>query len=203
MRQPVRLPATNGHGLRLATPRVLLLGGGNAAGKTTALKAAQQRYAHRTDWLWLYPDHDGGDLKGKTGDQLKMMMKLWSRRDVIGIAMEGTRIHDTVLRCMVLNQYPRHLHIGFINQTGEVLVQHLRERCARRGKKFREDYWGGPKNLRKATYEGSRRIPTVVEKMLGEHPEIMARVHARSFQVDAGYDAWVGIHAWIDQVVGL
>lgn len=210
MRQPVRLPATNGHGLRLITPRVLLLAGGNAAGKTTTLKAAQQRHAHRSDWAWFYPDSGGGPLKGEASVQLMTLMKLWSNRMLTGIAIEGTRIHDAVFRCLVLNTYPRHVYVGFMNQRGEVLVEHLRARNARndatpgkRKKGFREDYWGGPQNLRKATYEGSRRVPTVLTKLVAAYPDVAPRVHRQDFEVDLTYSVLPAVGAWIDQVIAL
>jgi len=177
-----------------------MLMGGNAAGKTTTLRRIQEAHPG-AGWEWWYPDNDQPPgIKSKLAQQFKILLRGWSS-PYPGLALEGTRVYSQVFQCMVWSTTPRELYLGLLLQTGPDLVAHLRARCEKKGKKFREDYWVEGSGPQKADYEGRRRYWTATHNLLAAYPQIQDRVHLETFWVGRDYEGLADVEAWAAKVI--
>src|SRR5581483_1781957 len=138
--------------------RCLLLCGGNAAGKTTAVSRLEELVQswpkkQRKRVKFIHADmhimfrRAGGKGIDNIGKQFKALMKLWTNRKVDTIVIEGVWIYSTVLRCArqaKLLGHPRTLHVAVLAQSVPVGVYHLEMRTLKNGRTFRRDYWDHP-----------------------------------------------------------
>ena len=155
-----------------------LLTGSNAAGKTTSVEKALEpwygeqpgevpvpRLDHRI--MSIRADNDGR-FKGDAQDQRRVLTELWLSEIPI-LMVEGTRINTPIMDVYKKFRLGREEegHVGtrgltvlMALQTAEVMRAHLVDRCMKKGKAFRMDYW----DYNKLNYEGMRRYPTSFRK---------------------------------------
>jgi len=151
----------------------LVITGPNASGKTTALRTALGDWDEDARVVRLHSD---------TTKHFDRIEEAW-RSDAAVVAIEG--IDRTARRVAeVITAFPneRTLEVVIASQAPEVMLAHLRARCAKVGKEFNEAYWSGDK-LR---YEGQRRYMGLRDRLYR---------NARLVDVDAEYAAWTPLIA--------
>lgn len=142
----------------------ILVTGPNASGKTTALQQAHAGYEHDPRLTVVYADNsDRSTFKGDALVMAQRMRDIWETEAEI-VIVEGTRMPTIVER--VVKAFPGHREIqAFVTLTQpETMEKQLRARCARLGKRFRDDYWKYPK----LHYECQRRYRMSVPRFIAE-----------------------------------
>lgn len=131
--------------------------GPNASGKTTMTERLAERYAGRPV-LFLHPDTDNY-YKQAPPIMFRRILQRWNE-DTPVVVMEGTdRPTRAAFQCAGTSLVERQLVIYSFSQPPDVMEAHLRQRCALKGKTYREEYW----DRKRLEYEGSRRYPNLVE----------------------------------------
>ena len=135
-----------------------LLTGSNAAGKTTAVTRALTFWEDDPRVVSIRADNDSR-FKGDAQDQRKVLTEIWLSDTPI-LVVEGTRVNTPLMDVNKKNREARELTVLMVNQTPEVMREHLIKRCAKRNKTFRAEYW----TYWKLEYEGSKRYPNSFRK---------------------------------------
>jgi len=176
--------------------RIIHFLGGNAAGKSTLVDDLQQRWKHLENIAWLHGD--GGLFGGDTADQFKTLMRFWSDPLFETIVLEGTRVYSTVFRCAVNARMRRYLYLGLMLQRYEDGLEHLKMRCARRGKTYRGDFWErGDDEVGHLFHD---RYTKGVAKFRRVHPDVSI-LDAPTFWIDREYRAIADVHKWADGIL--
>ena len=162
----------------MTTGTYVVLCGGNAAGKTTLLQSVEADYGHRNDIRFVYADVEG-DFKERADKQYKAVVESWLGPERIIIA-DGTRIYSKVLIAYQNLVVTRRLVFVILVQSPEVMKAHLIARCAKRNKKFRDEYW----DRDKCYYEGTLRYTNSVNKFLREVPGYPLETYIFDVDVD-------------------
>jgi len=145
-----------------------LLTGSNAAGKTTAIRNVLIDWEDDPRIENIRADNDSR-FKSDAVEQRSVLTDIWLGPKQV-LLIEGTRINTPLMdvakkaKAHFNNESPgvefRELVVLMVTQKPDVMKQHLIDRCAKRNKKFRADYW----TLQKLEYEGSKRYPNSFRK---------------------------------------
>ncbi len=148
--------------------------------------------------MWVYGDNFAG---ATVGQQYKNMMRLWMDPNLPGLAIEGVRIYSTVFRCAALcDSLRRDLYVGVLLQDYDVGRAHVRARCAKGRKRFREEFWDDPE--RKVQSLFNSRYLGGVRKFRREHPQAPL-VEVREFWIDEYYQRLDDVRQWLDARLAL
>jgi hypothetical protein len=178
--------------------RCVLLTGGNAAGKTTALKAAQVRHQGLVGWRWIFADHE---LQGSVSKQFKDLNRVWADESVQGIAIEGVRIYNTVFRCLVASTVRRALYLGVVLQDYETGRAHIAARCAKAGKEYRGAFWDQGDEAVGHLFH--KRYVGGVDKFLRTVGPLRDYVRQVAwFRMDLNYSKLATVSDWLDDQIG-
>lgn len=185
----------------------VLLTGGNAAGKTTLLQAAQARLVARgvikPEWVIFADLNKDFKAKGKKAapDQFHAVMRRWVDPTHRVILIEGVRIYSAVLRCLTYGPavygVHRGLRAGLLLRENAVGAAHIRARCEKRGKPYNAELWDAGKRV---TNLLSGRYVNAFEALKTEHPEA-ALLETQHFWIDKDYEELGQVDAWLDAAV--
>lgn len=171
--------------------------GGNAAGKSTLVDTLHERWKRLADVAWLHGD--GGEFGGDIREQFRVLMRYWSNPALRVIVLEGTRVYSTVFRCSNNARTPRRLYLGLMLQQYEDGLHHIQARCARRGKKYRGDFWErGDDEVGHLFHD---RYTKGVAKFRREHPQAPI-ADVRTFWIGKDYAEIDQVHKWADSIIG-
>lgn len=131
-----------------------LVTGPNCSGKTTTVARVLARFKPGEDSIVSIGADNDSMFKGSAEEQEAALVELW-KHDMQVLIIEGTRINTPLMRVAKAHPTERQLHVLMTTQTPEVMRQHLIDRCAKRGKTFRAEYWV----TQKLAYEGQKRYP--------------------------------------------
>jgi len=150
-----------------------LVTGPNCSGKTTTVARVLERFNPGQDSIVSIGADNDSMFKGEATEQEAALVDLW-KHDVQVLIIEGTRINTPLMR--VAKRFPqdRQLHVLMTTQTPPVMRQHLIDRCAKRNKVFRAEYWTD----QKLSYEGQKRYPNSFAKN---------GVRYKTYTIDPGY----------------
>jgi len=177
--------------------RMIHLMGGNAAGKTTLLDALAERWRSVPAYRFLHGD--GGLFGGDKTAQFRVLMRLWSDKTAHTLVLEGTRVYSAVFRCAKFNVTPRTIYLGLMLQRYEDGVEHLKMRCAKRGKTYRGDFWGrGDDEVGHLFHD---RYAKAVAKLQREYPGLVDPAHVQTFWIDPAYAAVQQARTWADGIL--
>lgn len=143
-------------------PRLaILVTGSNAAGKTTAVQKVLEKFdgpLNSGHIRSIRADNDS-EFKGQATEQIEAVKMAWISSTPI-LIFEGTRINTPLMAVAKTYKTDREFVVFMMNQSPEIMKTHLIARCAKAGKKFRDDYW----TFQKLSYEGSKRYPNSFRK---------------------------------------
>lgn len=148
----------------------LLVTGPNASGKTTATRQALEPWERDTRLTTVYADNSNRSMfKGTMDEMVARLAEVWgSAADLV--VVEGTsRIGQALSRAR--EGSARDLRVVMTVTSPAGMERMLRTRCAKLGKRYRDDFWGE----QALTYESRFRyvnmmasrfsgiVPTVIE----------------------------------------
>jgi hypothetical protein len=189
-------------GLALAVMRAICLTGGNASGKTTVLREAQDHLVTqgliKPAWV-IYADLDGTyQVKGPE-KVFRTVMRQWVDPTIEILLIEGVRIYSAVLRCLTHQAtfgVHRALKAALLLREDAVGAAHIRARCERRGKTYNAAFWDSGK----VTDLFSLRYTRAFAAFKTQHPAAPLK-EVKEFWIGPHYAECADVAAWLDAVV--
>jgi len=146
-------PATATASRRVA----ILLTGPNCSGKTTAVERAAEGWPEGA----LRVVHADKELKGSPAEQEAALAAAWAGPEaallVEGINRGASAFAEVSARCREAREV---VAVHVTRSSPAIMREHLIARCAKRGKRFRADYW----THRVLLYEGTRRYAELARR---------------------------------------
>lgn len=166
-----------------------LVTGPNASGKTTTVQAALEPWRGDRRLAVAYADNaDRSTFKGDGATMLAALRDLWLSNATV-VVVEGTnRVAGKLAEVIAEDTPARSCEALVTEMTGDTMRRALVARCAKLGKRFRDDYWAD----RVLEYEGRRRYQSLIERY---YPD------ARVWLVQDGYAACADLGAYLRERV--
>jgi hypothetical protein len=167
-----------------------LVTGPNASAKTTSLLTATEDYVGDPRLRVLYADNSNRkEFKCEAEEAANRIEAIW-RSDVPVVIAEGTRMPTVLHRVVARNPDERQVMAFVTLTTAEVMEANVRARCAKKGKRYRDDYW----TPHKFDYEGTRRYRLSVPRFIPDE-------FIQWFEMDTSYTNAPAMIAAIRSVV--